>query len=447
MRTSYCCGLQPKIGLVLCLMLCVIGIVPFATGQPNKLLDALPSDVLTEVNIPEPPAGNPPLALVGARLIDGTGGPVIENSVVVIDQNRIQAVGQQGDIDIPENAEIYDARGLTMLPGFIDAHYHSVNNNPALKTILRNGTTSLRDPGHPFRFYQALEFANSPMPRVFLTGAHLDGYPGVYKQQAILVKNAGHAQATVYGHVRNGGSGIKIYFRLPLKYYKPIIEAARYSKVPVFAHLELVPADSAIMAGLDGIEHVTSVGTALATPEEAARFQDTVYKYSDARKEWRYRLWSNIDLKSERCRKLIELMVSEGVYFVPTLATFERQAGDDGVQDYEVRAFENMVGFVGMAYEGGVKIVSSSHTWSRYADPGFTLQREMELLAQAGMSPMDVIKATTLLNAQYFRSQSRIGSIEVGKLADLILLEENPLENISNVKKVSRVMLNGSWVE
>lgn len=416
-------------------------------SQDHLLLDAPVPEVLTEINIPDVPSDRTVQAIVGMRLIDGTEGDMIENAVVVIDGNRIASVGKQGEVEIPDDAEVHDASGLTMVPGLIDAHYHSVNNNPALETILKNGTTTIRDPGHPFRFYQALFFSQKPMPRVFVTGAHLDGFPGVYKQQAVLIRNAAHAQETVYEHVRNGGSGIKIYFRLPLKYFKPVTDAAKLAGVPVFAHLELVPADSAIMAGLDGIEHITSLGVALASPEEGARFQDAVFNNSNARREWRYRLWSGIDLNSERTQKLIELMVSNRTYLVPTLAAFEKQAGSEGVEEYEVTAFQNMMEFVRKAHQAGVEIVGSSHTWGEYADPGFTLQREMELLAEAGMTPLEVIRATTIKNAHYFRSASRIGSIEVGKLADFVLLNANPAENISNMKQVSRVMINGQWVE
>jgi len=417
----------------------------FAQSSPGENVN--PSRVLTEVNPPAAPFNAPVLAITGARLIDGTGGSVIENSVVLIEHNRIKATGRKGAVEIPDDAVVYDATSLTILPGFIDAHYHSVNNNEALHRILQNGTTAFRDPGHPFRFYQSLDFATEAMPRAFLTGAHLDGYPGVYKDQAVLVKNAGHAREIVEDHVRQGGSGIKIYFRLPLEYFEPVLQAASFYQVPVFAHLELVGADEAILAGLNGIEHVTSCGTALATPEEAAKFRDTVYKNSEARRDWRYRLWANLDLNSERAERLIDLMVSRHVFFTPTLAVFERQEGDENVKDYEVKAFRNMMTFVSMAHKAGVKIATSSHTSSRYSEPGWTYQREMELLAEAGMSPMEVIQASTMVNAHYFRSEARIGSIEPGKLADLILIKGNPLENISNVKNVSRVMLNGNWID
>lgn len=427
-------------------LMCIFLMVQIGSAQDGEALDSPPADVLTEINIPDDPTVRTVTAIAGARLIDGLGGPEVAHSVVLVEGGKITAVGKQGSLEIPDDAEVVDASGLTLLPGLLDAHYHSVNNNPALETILRNGTTALRDPGHPFRFYQSLDFAKTPMPRVFLTGAHLDGYPGVYKQQATLVKNTGHAQAMVYENVAQGASGIKIYFRLPLKFYKPIIQAARNCNVPVVAHMELVRADSAILAGLNGIEHVTSVGIVLATSDEAEKFRDTVFKNSDARREWRYRLWANIDLTSDRTEKLIDLMVERGVYFTPTLATFERQRGTEGVEEYEARAFDNMMAFTGMAYQAGVRITGSSHTWGPYVDPGFTIQRELELFVQAGMTPMDAIRATTMVNAQYFGSEERIGSIEKGKMADLLLVEGNPLENISNLKNVNRVMLNGVWI-
>ncbi len=402
---------------------------------------------LTEINPPKVPFNKKPIVITGALLIDGTGGKVTENSVVIVDRNRIMAVGGKDEVVIPDDADHFDASGYTMLPGLIDAHFHSTNNNEQLQILLKNGTTSFRDPGHPFRFYQSLNFADKPLPRAFLTGAHLDGYPGVYKDQAAMIQNPNHAREVVGNHLRQGSSGIKIYFRLPLEFYDPIIQTAHRNHIPVFAHLELVRADDAILAGLDGIEHVTSCGTALADPAEVRIFQDTVWKNSNARREWRYRLWSTIDLREKRVKDLIDLMVAKGTFLSPTLTVFERRTGDKGVKDYEAKGFANMLEFVGMAHAAGVKIVIGSHNSGPYAQPGMAYQREMELFVEAGMTPMEVIQSSTLLNAHYFRSVGRIGSIEKGKLADLILIDGNPLQNISVMKNISHVMLNGGWVK
>ncbi|WP_236974111.1 amidohydrolase family protein [Membranihabitans maritimus] len=418
-------------------------VIPALTYSQNTISN----NSLTEVNPPGSPGGGVVQAIVGARLIDGLGGEPIENSVVILEGNRIKTVGVVGDIEIPENAKVVNAEGQTLLPGLVDAHFHSVNNNEVLNQFLRNGVTSMRDPGHPFRFYQALDFAKNPVPRMFLTGSHLDGYPGVYKDHALLVKDSGHAREMVHQYAKNGSSGIKIYFRLPLKYYEPIVQAADFHGIPVFAHLELVDADDAIRAGVSGIEHVSSFGTAIAEPSAAEEFRKAVERNSNNRREGRYKLWAGIDLEADRVKDVIKLAADKKIFFCPTLATFERQSGGQGVEDYHVQAFENMLKFVGMAHDAGVTIVTGSHTHSKYVEMGWAYQREMELLVKAGLSPDETIKASTSMNAKYFRSSERIGSIEPGKMADLILVEGNPSSSISEMYNIRKVMINGKWVD
>ena len=402
---------------------------------------------LIEVNSPPAPQRDSLLAIVGVRLIDGLGGLPVDDAVVMIDGNRIAEVGMMGELEIPENAILYDAKGKTLMPGLIDSHLHSVNNDEFLEVILKRGTTALRDPGHPFRFYQVLDFARFQAPRAYLTGSHLDGYPGVYKDHALLVKGNSHARQTVYDHVKHGSTGIKIYFRLPLEYYDPIIKAAEACHIPVFAHLELVDADDAIRAGINGIEHVTSFGTAISDPAKSKEFKDNVRAHSSARRDGRYQLWSTVDLEADRVKEVLEIAAAHNLIFSPTLTTFERQEDDTRVKDYEARAFKNMLTFVGMAHKAGVRIVTGSHTSGWYADYGWAYQREMELLVEAGLSPMEVIQSSTMINAEYFRSNTRIGSIETGKLADLLLIDGDPSQDISQMKNVARVMLNGLWVE
>lgn len=406
-----------------------------------------PYPSLIEVNPPDGPASGEMKAIVGARLIDGLGGTVVEDAVVVIEGNRILEAGPRGKVDIPEGAEITEGNGMSVLPGLVDAHLHSANDNRLINTFLKNGVTTMRDPGHPFRFYQSLHFATQKMPRVYLTGAHLDGYPGVYLQQANLIKSRDHIAEVMHDYVKQGGTGIKIYFRLPLKYFETVIQTADFYHIPVVAHLELVAADDAIKAGLKGVEHVTSFGTALADPEDAREFREAVDANNENRRDGRYQLWSKIDLSAERVKAVIELAARENVVICPTLATFERQGGDAGVPDYQAKGFENMLKFVGMAHKAGVKIVTGSHTSGKYAKSGWAYQREMELLVQAGLTPLEAISSSTIINAQYFRTDRRLGSIEPGKLADLVLVKGDPSVDISDMYDIEKVMLNGEWVD
>lgn len=424
-----------------------MGLVFFVSYHITLAQEVNPKPSLIEVNPPDGPESDDPKAIVGVRLIDGLGREVIDDAVVLIRGNRIVEAGPGNIVRVPEGAEIIDAKGMTVLPGLIDAHLHTVNNNSVLNTFLRNGVTTMRDPGHPFRFYQSIYFAKEQLPRVFLTGAHLDAYPGVYTQQAVMIKDHDHAREMVRNHVEQGGTGIKIYFRLPLKYFETIINTADYYHIPVVAHLELVDAGDAIRAGLKGVEHVTSFGTSLADPKDAQEFREAVDKESSNRSEGRYMLWSKIDLESERVKQVLELAAKENVALCPTLATFERQQGDEGVEDYHVAGFKNMLQFVGMAHQAGVKIVTGSHTSGKYAKSGWTYQREMELLVEAGLTPLEVISSSTIHNAFYLRSNQRIGSIEPGKLADLILVKGDPSVDISQMYEISQVMLNGQWVD
>ncbi|MCC5906178.1 MAG: alpha/beta fold hydrolase [Balneolaceae bacterium] len=423
----------------------------FGPEMQQVLFDELRSMLikpLEEVNPREAPDEEPPIAIVGARLVDGLGGLPVEDAVVVVQNNRIKAAGSRGDVEIPEDAEQFDASGKTLIPGLIDAHFHSIMNNDLLHDYLQRGITSLRDPGHPFGFYQSLDFAEQPLPRVFLTGAHLDGYPPVWPQQAVVVKDGDHARETVRSHVENGGTGIKIYYRLPLEYFEDVTEAAREAGVPVMAHLELVDADDAIRAGVNGIEHVTSFGTALADSADAQEFKDAVKADDSARGDGRYKLWSKIDLEHERVQEVIDLAIRHNVIFSPTLALFERREGDEDVEDYHVEGFRNMMKFTEMAYLSGMTIVNGSHVYGiRHADFGWSYQREMEMLEEAGMSPLEVISSSTIRNARYLRSDQRIGSIETGKIADLVLVDGAPDRDIRSIYNISRVMLNGEWVE
>jgi imidazolonepropionase-like amidohydrolase len=210
-------------------------------------------------------------------------------------------------------------------------------------------------------------------------------------------------------------------------------------------HLEIVDARDAINAGIDGIEHATSFGTALLPLRDAEKYRQAVLADNNARREGRYQVWNRIDLNTPQARALFKLIVDRGVFVSPTLAVFERQAGDKDTTAVHVHAFKQMEAFVGLVKKAGAKVVVGSHSDVPHAKRGWAYQRELELLVASGLTPKEAIMAGTSENARYFHIDDRLGSVEVGKLADLVLIQGDPLQDISNMRRIQRVMLNGIW--
>ena len=428
---------------ILTLILILLSFFCLVTAQSSQR--GLRGKSLREVNQVAQPSSTATVAIVGATLIDGRGGPVLSDSVVVIRGDRIAAVGARTSVNIPQGAEVVDAKGLTLLPGLIDSHFHIDGDDPLPALFLSHGVTSLRDPGQWIEAYDAARKAQAPVPRLFLCGPHLDSPPPAYPTDSYIVRDAEETRLAVNRFVDNGASAIKVYFRLPLTLIKVAIETAHSRGVPVMGHLEIVDARDVINAGIDGIEHATSFGTALLPLRDAEKYRQAVLADNNARREGRYQVWNAINLTTPQATALFKLIVDHGVVVSPTLAVFERQAGDKDTSNIHVHAFKNMEAFVGLAKKAGAKVVVGSHSDVPHAKRGWAYQRELELLVESGLTPMEAIVGGTLENARYFRIDDRLGSVEVGKLADLILVDGDPLKDISKMRRIKRVMLNGVW--
>ncbi|MEX1239901.1 MAG: amidohydrolase family protein [Cyclobacteriaceae bacterium] len=403
------------------------------------------SKIIQELNRAEIRAGERVIALVGATLIDGNGGEPLQNATVIIRNNVIEFAGKAEDQGMHEGAEEIDVKGMTILPGLIDAHYHNGYSTTMPPVFLSRGITSVRDPGAWMDFYDSVRMSGKPIPRLFLTGPHIDMYPPAYPDNSYLVKDPEEARLAVELFASQGATAVKVYFRLPISIIREICETADEHGIPVTGHLEIANARDAINAGMDGIEHITSFGVCLLPPREAEQFKQLIAANNAARNRGRYEAWNSIEFEDNPVvDSLIRFLTEKKTFICPTLAVFERQS--DRGDSVDVNGFANMVKFVGMAHQGGARMVVGSHTWVPYADMGYAYFREMELFQEAGMSPMEIIQAATIENARFLRIDERVGSIEKGKLADLIVVEGDPLSDIKVMRNVKRVMLNGVWV-
>ena len=265
-----------------------------------------------------------------------------------------------------------------------------------------------------------------------------------------------------------GATVIKVYFRLPPGIIREICKTAHSRGIPVTAHLETTEAMEAIEAGVDGIEHITSFGLSLQSKREGEKYRQLVLADNNARKQGRYDVWKNLDINGPMTDSLTRFLVRKGTFISPTLGAFEYQMPHGGEKDSsqsinlnkpqkpgfpdergdtsKLMAFNKMKALTAKLKKGGARVVVGSHSVIPYAEYGWAFQREMELLVESGISNSEVIVAATMENARFFRIDDRLGSIEKGKIADMVLVKGDPLKNISDARNIVKVMLGGSWV-
>jgi len=388
-----------------------------------------------------------PIVLDNATVVDGTGAAARPGCRIVIRGDRIEAIGP--GVAAPAGSSAIDLAGAFVLPGLIDHHYHIENDPKLALRHLSYGITAFRDPGQWIEQFDGLKEMirrdGLPGPRMSLTGPHLDGPGPAYPKDSRVVLSPLEAAHWTEFAIAQGATAIKVYFRLPLDSISAVVSAAHARKVPVTAHLEIIDAAEAIRLGLDGIEHVTSFGVALAPPREGERYRQAVLADNAARRDGRYRMWADLDFSTPRARAVLELAGKHRTFVDPTLAVFERRdkAGQD---EFFVKGFRNMVRFTKLLHDAGARIVVGSHTEVPFAERGRAYFRETELLVEAGLTPAEVIRAATSRGAEFLFRERDLGRLQTGMLADLIVIDTDPLRDIRALGKVSRVMVGGRWV-
>jgi imidazolonepropionase-like amidohydrolase len=398
-----------------------------------------------------------PLVLDNARVLDGTGGAAIERGRLVIEGDRIVGVGPVGEVPIPANADTVDLSGRTLIPGLIDLHFHIENDPKLALRQLSHGVTSFRDPGQWDEKFEGLRqlitTEGLPGPRIFTTGPHIDGEHPAYPADAVVARDPAEARRFAESAVDRGATALKIYFRLPLASAKAVIDVCDARRVPCTAHLELLDARELIASGLQGVEHITSFGVSVLPRMEAEAYRQAVLANNDARRDGRYALFANANLDGPDAHALYRVLRDRKPWIDPTLAVFERRGAEGppaktpAQRAIQVAGFKKMKELTRRAAQEGGRVVLGGHSTVPFAERGEAPLRELELLVESGFSPLEAITAATATAAAFLYRRDELGTLRPGMFADVIVLRGDPARDISEIRRVERVMAGGRWID
>ncbi len=435
------------------------------------------------------------LAFTHVTVIDATGSPAQPNMTVVIAGGRIAAIGSSADVTIPESVEVVDATGKFLIPGLVDMHVHTTSDQYFIEPLmLANGVTGVREMyAQNLSAIQARRkaLADGTLlgPRIFSAGPIVDGlgapWPG-----SIVVTNAAEASAAVDKIKREGFDYVKVYSGLGRDAYFAVADEAKKDGIPYAGHLpDAISAMEGSNAGQKSFEHLYGISLACSTREEGLRtalaHPTKKANEGDPRRAYFAEQKAELDtFNEEKAAALFAVFRRNGTWQVPTLVVMRNAAliyDPEYVQTlpkssrlrYVPHALKMMwnlalrfsgqplppedlatsrryfnweLNTVGEMQKAGVGILAGTDTPNPFVYPGFGLHDELGLLVQAGLTPMEALQAATRNPARFLGTLEAMGTIETGKVADLDLLDANPLEDIRNTQSLNAVVLGGRLI-
>jgi len=445
--------------------------------------------ILAALIPPATRAQNPTLVIQGGTLIDGTGGAPLRDAVIVIEGSRIRAVGARGSVTVPAQARLLHAEGKTILPGLIDSHIHFLDFTPPL--FLRFGVTTVYDTANPTEWIlaqrDAIQAGKIQGPRMYVTGWIIDGP----EERSDMTANAERGGYRVHAHsaaearqltrdlIRLGVDAIKAHEGLTLEMWEALLDEAHQAGLEVVGHTH--DPKEAVEAGFKFIEHGEPLP--FATISDPRKLQ--------AVREGRIQI-PEAEMETELFDPLIALFLRNGVYFNPTLSrtyinvmpkraewsqvalkyledpswqfipkpryedwlrTAKADAqGNRQPRDAERRrvALQKVQEFARRYAQAGGKVLTGPDTGSRSGPtnmPGLSMHIEMESLVDAGLTPMQAILGSTRWAAELFHLEKDLGTVEAGKLADILIVNGDPLADIRATREIDTVILDGKVID
>ena len=407
-------------------------------------LIALPSSAPTA-------AGNGAGTIVvsGGTLVDGTAGEPLPAATIGVRDGRVTEVTAGGVAPVPagtEGTEGIDARGKWIVPGLIDVHVHY---HPGWMDalFLRHGVTTVRDVGSGLdSILELREDSRAPgvaRPRIFACGPLIDGpSPRHGTGISVSVQTVAEARAVARRLLDRGVDCLKIYEQLTPPLVEAVVREAESTRVPVTAHLRDTTALQALEIGVRGLEHAFGFeacdGTVAAQVVRRVVERGAYVVPTLAITEQISRFGSP---EQETMALLAEIPAARRQYWRATAvaASLDRAAG-------AARRLGCLKPFVARLQRAGGHVVAGSDTSNPYVIPGASLHRELELLVEAGLSPREALVAASRTAAAFLGQARTLGTLEVGKIADLVVLGADPVASIAAIRQIEVVIRDGRVV-
>ena len=416
----------------------------FLPGSPEKVAD--PTDVGIKIGLKskvDKPKGR--IALTNARLITMEGDKIIENGSIIINENRIESIGEASSIKIPEDAKVYDLSGKTIMPGMVDAHAHigafryglTMQQNWQLYANLAFGVTTSHDPSSNtesiFTLSEMVKSGALVGPRIYSTGYILYGADGDFKA---LVNKLDDARSAVRRTKAFGALSVKSYNQPRRDQRQQVLQAAREEGINVVPEggCNFFHNMTMIIDGHTGVEHNIPVApvykdvTELWGTSKVGYTPTLIVNYGGLNAEYYWyqktNVWENKKLLQFTPRAIID-----------SRSRYRIMAPEEDYENDHILTSKTAKNLA----DNGVKVNMGAHGQLQ----GLGAHWELWSIHQGGMSNLETLKTATINSANYIGAGKDIGSLEKGKLADILVLEKNPLDDIQNSNTILYTIANG----
>lgn len=428
------------------------------------------------------------LVFTHVTVIDTARGLLKSDMTVVIEGDRIRAIGKTKKVAIPRNARVIDATGKFLIPGLWDMHVHLIEKDRFFPMSIANGVTGLRDMGATKEQFETLKQLRRQVddglldgPHIFTPGPMLNG-PLAKSVYTITAATDKEGREAVRWLKENGADFVKVHSYLPREAYFGIADESRKLGLTFVGHIPLpVTAAEAASVGQKSIEHLIEVHLGCSNREDELRKPALdAFARGESDASWTALMRADANSRDSydktKAAKLFSQFRKNGIWHCPTLVagrfnmelkerSFEKdprlkyippsiqkewmeESKDVSAENIEIyqKLYPAELALTGELNRAGVKLLAGTDTGSWYLYPGFSLHDELFLMVRAGLSPMQALQTATFNPAQFLGRLNDFGTVEKGKVADLVLLEANPLEDITNTRRIEAVILRGKFI-